>query len=278
MTIHFTSGYHPEADSQTERLNQTLEQYLQIFCNFQQDNWSDLLPLAEFSYNNAPSATTEISPFFANKGYHPNFTVFPERELASKKAQDYIVDLDELHSTLRSQIKLAQQRYQLPADRRRSAAPDFKVGDLVFLNAEHLSTTRPSRKLSEKYLGPFEIIARPGSHSFTLRLPDHLCAVHPVFHVSQLEPSLPNPFPGRTQPPPPPITIDEELEYEISEIVDSKLDRRRKCPLLYLVRWQGYEDTDMEYSWLLADELEHAQEATADFHARYPDKPGPSNP
>ena len=97
-------------------------------------------------------------------------------------------------------------------------------------------------------------------------------------NVSQLKPSLPNPFPGRTQPPPPPITIDEELEYEISEIVDSKLDRQRKCPLLYLVRWQGYEDTDMEYSWLLADELEHTQEAIADFHMHYPDKPGPSNP
>ena len=59
----FTSGYHPEGDGQTEHTNQTLEQYLRIFCNYQQDNWSELLPLAEFAYNNTLSATTGVSPF-----------------------------------------------------------------------------------------------------------------------------------------------------------------------------------------------------------------------
>jgi len=49
MKIHFTSGYHPEGDRQTEHLNQTLEQFLQVFCNYQQDNWSELLPLGEFA-------------------------------------------------------------------------------------------------------------------------------------------------------------------------------------------------------------------------------------
>ena len=73
MRLHFTSSYHPEGDGQTECANQTLKQYLQSYCNYQQDNWSELLPLAEFTYNNAPSATTRVSPFFANKGYHPNY-------------------------------------------------------------------------------------------------------------------------------------------------------------------------------------------------------------
>jgi hypothetical protein len=52
MKLHFTFGYHPEGDGQMERVNQTLEQYLQIYCNFQQDNWHTLLPIAEFCYNN----------------------------------------------------------------------------------------------------------------------------------------------------------------------------------------------------------------------------------
>jgi len=81
MKLHFTSGYHPEGDRQTEQANQTLEQYLRMYCNYQQDNWSDLLPLAEFTYNNAPSATTGVSPFFANKGYHLNLAVHPEHDL-----------------------------------------------------------------------------------------------------------------------------------------------------------------------------------------------------
>ena len=76
--LHFTSGYHLEGDGQTERMNQMLEQYLHIYCNYQQDNWAKLLPLAEFSYNNAPNATTGISLFFANKSYHPNISIYPE--------------------------------------------------------------------------------------------------------------------------------------------------------------------------------------------------------
>ncbi|SJL05181.1 uncharacterized protein ARMOST_08549 [Armillaria ostoyae] len=52
MELHFTSGYHPEADGQTERANQTLEQYIRIYCSYQQDNWDLLLPIAEFAYNN----------------------------------------------------------------------------------------------------------------------------------------------------------------------------------------------------------------------------------
>ena len=275
MKIHYTSGYHPEADGQTERLNQTLEQYLRVYCSYQQDNWSELLPLGEFAYNNAPAASTGVSPFFANKGYHPNITVHPERELASQKARDFVVDLDELHTVLRQQLAEAQERYQGPADRRRSPAPDFRVGQQVFVRAEYIRTTRPSKKLSEKYLGPFDIIARPGTHSFTLRLPDHLRTIHPVFHVSQLEPAIPNEIPHRTQPPPPPVEVEGELEYEISEILDSKIDNRRRCKLLYYVRWAGYEGTDEETSWLPATELDHAQDLVTDFHTRYPGKPGP---
>jgi hypothetical protein len=276
MTLHFTSGYHPEGDGQTERTNQTLEQFLRVYCNYQQDNWADLLPIAEFAYNNAPSATTGISPFFANKGYHPALSVYPERDLASARARDFAVDLDDLHSVMKTEIAKAQERYQVSADVRRLPAPDFKVGDKVFVKAQFFRTTRPSKKLSEKFLGPYEIIAQAGSHSFTLRLPQSMRAVHPVFHVSMLEPSSENTIPNRIPPPPPSVEIEGEPEYEIERIVDSKIDKRRRtCPLLYRVMWTGYEGTEDEFSWLPARELEHAQELVDDFHAAYPDKPGP---
>ena len=236
-------------------MNQTLKQYLRIYSNYQQDNWSELLPLAEFSYNNAPSATTGVSPFFANKGYHPNITVHPE------------CDLDSLHQFLREEMVHAQERYQGPADARRSPAPDFKVGDQAFVKAKYFRSTRPSKKLSEKNLGLFTVIAQAGSHSFTLRLPDSMKSVHPVFHVSQLEPAVPNVIPNRVQTPPPPVEVDREPEYKISEILDSKVDhQRRNCKLLYLVHWSGYEGTDDETSWLLATELGHASELVHDFH------------
>ena len=75
MWLHFTSDYHSEGDEQTEHTNQTLKQYLCVYCNYHQDNWSKLLPLAEFAYNND-------SLFFTNKGYHPNITVYPECDIA----------------------------------------------------------------------------------------------------------------------------------------------------------------------------------------------------
>ena len=159
MQLHFTSGYHPEGDRQTECMNQTLKQYLCVYCNYQQDNWSKLLSLAEFAYNNAPSATTSVSSFFANKGYHLNITVHPKRDIASSRAHDFAVDLDELQNTLKAEISTAQQHYQKSTDTQHSPTLDFKVGDKVFVKAQFFRTTRPSKKLSEKYLGPYEIIA-----------------------------------------------------------------------------------------------------------------------
>ena len=276
MKLHFTSGYHPEGDGQTERVNQTLEQYLRIFTNYQQDNWSSLLPLAEFSYNNAPNATTGVSPFFANKGYDPAITIHLEYELTSSCAHKFVTDLSELHEELRKAILLSQEHYQRSADKNRIPPPNFKVGDRVFVKAKFFRTTRPTKKLSEKYLGPYEIINQAGPLSWTLRLPDSMRAIHPVFHVSMLEPCTPNSIPDRIQPPPPPVLIDGEPEYEISEILDSKLEKRRRlCKLLYLVRWFGYEGTDDETSWLPANELAHASDIVSDFHVKYPSKPGP---
>ena len=149
IRLHFTSGYHPEADGQTERTNQTLEQYLRMYCNYQQDNWSDLLPLAEFAYNNALSATTGVSPFYANKGYHPNLSILPKPDLTSSQATTFVANLLELHSYLRSAISDAQKRYQGPADSRRTPPPNFQVGNHVYVLAKFFWSTRPFQKLSE---------------------------------------------------------------------------------------------------------------------------------
>ena len=100
--------------------------------------------------------------------------------------------------------------------------------------------------------------------------------MHPVFHVSQLEPAIPNTIPNRVQPPPPPVEIEGEPEYEIAKILDSKIDQcRRNCKLLYLVCWLGYKGMDEETSWLLAMELRHASDLVSDFHSRYPARLGP---
>jgi hypothetical protein len=71
---NWSTAFHPECHGQTERINAILEQYLRAYCNYQQNNWKQLLPMAEFCYNNSQSETTKVSPFFVNFGYHPRFT------------------------------------------------------------------------------------------------------------------------------------------------------------------------------------------------------------
>jgi len=70
----------------------------------------------EFAYNNTLSATTGVSPFFTNKGYHPNITVHPEHNIASSQAHSFAIDLDKLQSTLKAEISVTQQRYQKSTD------------------------------------------------------------------------------------------------------------------------------------------------------------------
>ena len=151
----------------------------------------------EFAYNNAPSATTSVSPFFTNKGYHPNITVHPKHNIASSRAHDFAIDLDELQSTLKVEISTAQQCYQKSANAQCSLTSNFKVGNKVFVKAQFFQIIWPSKKLSEKYLRPYEIISQPGTLSFTLCLLESICSVHPVFHVSMLEPITSNTFSER---------------------------------------------------------------------------------
>jgi len=277
MKLHFTSGYHPEADGQTERTNQTLKQFLRIYCNYQQSDWSQLLPLAEFTYNNTPSSTTGISPFFTNKGYHPRMQLQVERVAQVTEVNSFVTDLKIVHEDLRTAIEDAQRRYQAPADRRRSPAPKIEIGDRIFILAKFIKSTRPTKKLSEKYLGPYEVVGKPGTQSYLIKLPNHLRAIHPVFHVSQIEPAPLSNIPNRVNPPPPPLEIDSNLEFEVAQILDSKFDRHRKEPLLYLVQWSGYEGTPDEYSWAPATDLENAADLVSDYHSLYPKRPGPSH-
>ena len=139
--LHFTSGYHPKGDGQTEHTNQILKQYLHVYCNYKQDNWSKLLSLVEFAYNNALSATTSVSLFFANKRYHPNITVHSEHDITSFRAYNFAIDLDKLQSTLKAEISMAQQCYQKSTDVQYSPTSDFKVGDKVFVKTQFFWTT-----------------------------------------------------------------------------------------------------------------------------------------
>jgi hypothetical protein len=266
-----STSFHPQTDGQTERMNQTIEQYLRIFCNHQQDNWHDLLSLAEFSYNNVYQETIRCSPFYANYGYHPEFhvTLKPPSSLTSvPAAKDLAARLQSLHEQLVENIKSAQAQQAKYYDAKHKPI-EFQPGDKVWLLTPNIKTDRPSKKLDWKRLGPFPIAKRIGSQAYRLQLPPSM-KIHPTFHVSLLEPYKSSMIPGRSQPPPPPTKVNDEFEYQVETILDSKLQRRK---LYYLVRWEGY--TPDHDSWEPWDYL-NCPGLVRDFHRRYPDKPGPA--
>ncbi|MBW0516402.1 hypothetical protein O181_056117 [Austropuccinia psidii MF-1] len=95
--------------------------------------------------------------------------------------------------------------------------------------------------------------------------------MHPVFHISLLEPVNTSTIPNRHQEPPPPIIIEEEEEWEVSQILDSKLKRRK---LWYLVEWNGFSQDSERPIWEPAENLKNCPELVKDFHSLYPENPG----
>ena len=186
-----------------------------------------------------------------------------------------MTDLRLVHNDLKGAIKDMQHHYQIPADKKRIPASKIEVGNRVFILTRFIKSTRSTKKLSEKYLGPFEVIGKPGTHLYLIKLPNHLCAIHPVFYVSQIEPASLSNIPNHVNPPPSPIEIDGNLEFEVAQILDSKLDWQRRDLLLYLIQWSGYEGTPDKYLWILASDLENTAELVSEFHSLYLGKPGP---
>ena len=81
-----------------------LEQYPYIYYNYQQNNWSDLLLLAESIYNNTPSATTSVSVFFTNKDYHISITIYLERDIALSYTYEFVINFNKLQDALKIEI------------------------------------------------------------------------------------------------------------------------------------------------------------------------------
>ncbi|MBW0476049.1 hypothetical protein O181_015764 [Austropuccinia psidii MF-1] len=148
--------------------------------------------------------------------------------------------------------------------------PNFQPGDKVWLASNNIKTTRPTKKLSERWLRPFEVSKKAISHAYHLMLPLQWKSVHPVFHVSSLEMVNQSSIPNQNQLPPPPILVEEQEEWEVDQVLDSKLKRGK---LWYLLEWKGFSE-DPERTTLEPDSnINNAPDLVKDFHSLYPDKP-----
>jgi hypothetical protein len=175
IIISSSTAYHPQSDGQTERVNQELEQYIRIFVSERQNDWDTLLPLGEFTYNNHIHASTQHTPFFLDTGRHPRMGFEPNQRPSKVEAINEFADrmkssLDEAWAAL-AKSKEDMARYY---NQRQTPAPKFAVGEKVFLDASDISTTRPTKKFTHRYLGPFPIVRPVGSHAYRLKLPQSM--------------------------------------------------------------------------------------------------------
>jgi len=180
------TAHHQQSNGQVERANAVIEQYLRCYCSSAQNEWCYYLPLCEMSYNNSIHKSIGQTPFHANYGFDPNCVIDSPPVLLRDTASILTRDWSSHFNALRQHLIKAKEDFKKYADNKKSIGPDFKVNDLVMLKRYYF-TNEPSKKLSSQYLGPFKIIEKGERMNYRLELPENL-HLHPVFHISQLEP------------------------------------------------------------------------------------------
>jgi hypothetical protein len=263
---NLSTAFHPQTDGQTERQNQTLEAYLRVFVNQEQDDWAKLLSIAEFAYNNSIHSATGETPFYANMLRHPKIGIdIVPHDGASQKAKDVAGRLEELHSEMRKRLEEVNKKYAEQFNKH-TKEKEYRVGDQVWLNIKNVKVDRPSQKLYWKKAGPYKIIEKVNNHAYRLKIPNQ-SRIHDVFHISLLE-DIKGPRAEKL--------TDMDLwsgndaeEWEVEELVRSRMDDDGS--LRYEVKWKGYSED--ENTWEPAGNLRHCQKLVRKFHKDHPDMP-----
>ena len=240
-----STAYHPRTDGQSERTNQWLETYLRFFADHQQTNWAAYLPIAQFAHNNWPSDTTRKSPFFLLMGFNPRAEwtngISPLPQVTLRLDQ-----LKEARDNAQGLMIKAQKSWVKHRD-----TPKYNVGDQVWLEGKNLRINQPTHKLAPRRYGPFKVTQVMSPVNYRLELPTQW-SIHPVFHIDLLTPYRETITHGANYQRPPPDLVDNEEEYEVEAVLDSrKFGRGRR--LQYLIKWKGYPDSDNQ--WIDKDDV-----------------------
>ena len=268
-----STAFHPQTDGQMERQNLTLEQYLQAYIAYQQDDWVEWLPLAKFAYNNSWQSTTGELLFYLLMGQNPQFnddvTKIPDHSPKVPAVTNRLRPLLQAREALEQHWEAAITK-QVEFYNKMVKPRSYSKGDLILLSAAHINTIHPSKKLDWKFHSPFRIAKMVGARVYHMELGKRLHFIHDVFHISLLEPFWQRA--SEEDPEPEPIEVNDQMEWEVDEVLDSWWQKNRG--LQYLLQWKGYSDlhdTWTKAEWINVDEL------LSTFHEHYPDKPQPDS-
>jgi len=183
-----STAFHSQTDSQTERVNQELEQYLRMFIDHRQEQWPDWLGTAEFAYNNKVHSSTKTLPLKANYGQDPRMGFEVRKKRKYKGAEKFVIKIKEVQKEAKAVLGKVQEEMKKYADRKRAEVDEYKVGDLVMLSTKDLKyqmVGRRTEKLTERLVGPYKIKKIVSLNAVELELPNTI-KIHLVVNVSRI--------------------------------------------------------------------------------------------
>jgi hypothetical protein len=276
-TLDMGAAYHPESDGQTENANKTLEIMLRSVVDFTQDDWDEHLPAAELAFNNSKNATTGFTPFYLVYGREARMpldlalaplTKASDNPAAAEATARWRAALQHASDNTTQQ----QKRQKHYADRARRDAR-FAVGDRVLLSTEHLALIgerRRTRKLTERFIGPYRVKRVVNANAYELELPASL-KIHPVINISHLKEYRDGvrAFPDRpvrlTRPEPEAIDDNGAPEWLVDRLLDHrKVKRGTRHIDQYLVEWKGYPIS--EATWEPIENLTGSMDLVREFN------------
>ena len=174
--------------------------------------------------------------------------------------------MKEIHEKAGATLSKAWDDITHYADQHRGSAPEYKIGDKVWLSTKDIKINWPSQKLAERQLGLFEIVKVVSPNAIKLKLPTSF-KIHDIINVSRVQSYKPTVI-GQHVTLPEAVEVEGAPEYEVEEVLDSRLKRGK---LEYLVKWSGYMDD--HNTWEPESNLDNSKETINDFHKSNPSAP-----
>ena len=215
------TAYHPQTDEQTERTNQELKQYLRIYVNYRQNDWSEWLATAEFAFNNKLYTATKSSLFKINYGRELRMGFNIRKKGKNVKAEEFVKEIKNRHEEAKAALVKSQEEMKKQADRNRKEAEEYRVRDKVLISIKDFSMElmkRVMKKLTEKYIGLYVVKKIISENAVELELPVSL-RIHLVVNVRRIV-KYQKQVEGQKKISLPSIEIASEKEYEVEKILD----------------------------------------------------------
>jgi len=149
------------------------------------------LDIAEAAYNNSVHTATQVSPFFAEAGRHPNFVMTseqPEETLNQAVTTVHANEIGDLHHLMNDRLELNRRNIGRFYNQHRQPK-EFEIRDIVWLKTDNTRTRRTCKKLDYRKIGPFQVTKRIRPLAYQLELPESLL-IHNVFHVELLKKAI----------------------------------------------------------------------------------------